>query len=353
MAKAPSIRFGMLIPPPMPPLEKVLGIAAKIEESGFASIVVPDHLLMYPPGFTPNALSVLSALAVTTKKVMLGTGVTDAIRYHPAVLAQAFATIDHLSGGRAFLGIGAGEAMNTKPFGLPLKKTFSRLKEAVYLIRRLWRGERITYEGSFFKLEEAFLQITPVRESIPIYVGANSPRSREFAGECCEGWMPIAETPKTYRTHLEDVKRGAEKAGRRLEDIDTALQVYTAVSSNRDEAVKAVKRFKTMLIAKRGRLEEAGYKLRFEVPDYITPWYYYDSLLIIEDKLRELEKYAEAVPDEALEDFYIVGTPEDCIGKIEEFRRAGVKHLMLINVGPRPKEVLQVYREKIIPAFSA
>lgn len=346
------IRFGMLLPPPMPPLDKVLSIAAKVEEAGFHSLVVPDHLLMYPPGFTPNALALLSALAVKTKRVMLGTGVTDAIRYHPAVLAQAVATIDHLSGGRAFLGIGAGEAMNTEPFGLPLSRSFSRLKEAVYLVKRLWRGERFSYEGTFYRFKDAFLQIAPVRGSIPVYVGANSPKSREFTGECCEGWMPIAETPKTYRSHLEDVRRGAEKAGRSLDEVDTALQVYTAVSGDRSEALEAARRFKSMLLAKRGRLEEAGYRLRREVPERITPRYYYESLLPVEEAVRELERYADAVPDEALEDFYIVGTPEDCVRKIEEFRRAGVRHFMLINIGPRPKEVLQIYRDRIIPAFS-
>ncbi len=344
-----SLRFGMLLPPPLPPMDKILKIARMIDEAGYFSLVVPDHTLMVPPGFTPNALSLISALSMITTNVRLGTGVSDVVRYHPSVLAQIMATADHLSGGRVFLGLGAGEAMNIKPFGIEWGKPYMRLKEGIEVLRKLWSGEKFSYEGNCFKLKNAFLQITPVQKTIPIYLGANGPRTRELAGATCEGWMPITETPKTYRENLEDVKRGAEKAGRSINDIDTALQVYTAVDESYEKALERARLYKGMMISAAEKVEQAGYII--ELPEGFSKKYYFEELLLEDDMLMEMLKLSEQVADEILTDFFIVGTPEDCIEKIEEFRKAGVKHFLLINIGPDPKYVLKTYMEKIVPAF--
>ncbi|WP_202319370.1 LLM class flavin-dependent oxidoreductase [Archaeoglobus neptunius] len=344
------IRFGMLLSAPMPPLDKVMNIAAMGEEGGMASLVVPDHTLMVPPGFTPSALSILSALAVKTRKVMLGTGVTDVVRYHPSVLAQFFATIDHLSSGRAFLGLGAGEAMNIVPFGLDWRMPYTALREGIEIMKRLWKGERVTFEGKRFRLRNAFLQIKPVQPSIPIYLGANGSKTRELAGEMCEGWMPIAETPETYRKNLRDVARGCEKAGRSLDEVDTALQIYTAIDPDPEKAMKKAWQFGGVIIGAVEKAEQAGYQL--ELPEDFSRKFYFEKLLVEDEMLMKFVKLSGLVTEEMVRDFFIVGTPEECIDRIEEFRRAGVRHFMIINIGPDPKYVLKVYAEKIIPAFS-
>ncbi|AAB90050.1 LLM class flavin-dependent oxidoreductase [Archaeoglobus fulgidus] len=344
-----SVRFGMLLSPPMPALEKVIKIAQQAEDSGMFSLTVPDHTLMVPPGFTPNALSLLSALAVKTSKAMLGTGVTDVVRYHPSVLAQIMATIDHLSYGRAFLGLGAGEAMNIKPFGIEWKKPYTTLREGIEIIKRLWAGDRFSYEGKRFRLDDAFLQIKPLQK-IPIYLGANGVKTRELAGEICDGWMPIAETPKTYRENLKDVERGCSKAGRNLDEIDTALQIYTAVDTSFERAMERARQFSGVIVSAAEKAEQAGYSL--EMPEGISKKFYFEQLLLDDKMLMEFVKLSSLVTEEMIRDFFIVGTPEDCEEKIEEFVKAGVKHFMLINVGPDPKYVLKVYAERIIPAFS-
>ncbi|MEM1658100.1 MAG: LLM class flavin-dependent oxidoreductase [Candidatus Jordarchaeales archaeon] len=343
------MKFGMLLPPPLPPMDKILKIAGMIDEAGYFSLIIPDHTLMVPPGFTPNALSLMSALSMTTKRVRLGTGVSDVVRYHPSVLAQVMATIDHLSGGRAFLGLGAGEAMNIKPFGIEWGRPYTRLREGVEVLKKLWSGEKFSYNGTYFKFRNAFLQITPVQKTIPIYLGANGPKTRELAGELCEGWMPITETPKTYRENLEDVKRGAERAGRSIRDIDTSLQVYTAVDESYEKALERARLYKGMLISTVEKVEQAGYTLN--IPEEFSKRYYFEELLVENEMLTQLVKLSEQVTDEMLTDFFIVGTPKDCIEKIEEFRKAGVRHFLLINIGPDPKYVLKTYMEKIAPAF--
>ncbi|MEM3145964.1 MAG: LLM class flavin-dependent oxidoreductase, partial [Archaeoglobaceae archaeon] len=342
------MRFGNLLSPPVASVERAIKIAIQSEELGFHSLVFPDHTLMVPPGLTPNAFVLMSAIAVKTQRIVLGTGVTDFVRYHPSILAQFFATLSHIAPNRVFLGVGAGEAMNIKPFGLRWEK-FAMLKEGIEIVKRLWNGETFSYEGKAFRLDKAFLQITPT-QPIPIYLGANGKKTRELAGMLCEGWMPIAETPKTYRENLKDVIRGAERVGRKIDEIDTALQIYTAVDLDSKKAMERAKQYAGLVISAMEKVEQAGYSL--DLPKDFPKKFYYENLLLTDDSIARFVEFSSRVSEEILADFFLVGNVEEVISKIEEFSRAGVKHLMIINVGPDPKFVNRVYAEKIIPVFS-
>jgi len=133
------------------------------ENAGFDFITASDH---FHPWFhvnaqAPQAWIVLAAAASITKKVELGTGVTSPFsRYHPAIVAQSFATLQCLAGERIFLTVGTGEAMNEIPLGLPwfsYKKRAQQLREAIEIIKRLWNEEFVTFEGEFFTLKNANL----------------------------------------------------------------------------------------------------------------------------------------------------------------------------------------------------
>ncbi|MEM4565156.1 MAG: LLM class flavin-dependent oxidoreductase [Archaeoglobaceae archaeon] len=342
------MRFGNLLSPPVASVERAIKIAIQSEELGFHSLVFPDHTLMVPPGLTPSAFVLMSAIAVKTQRIVLGTGVTDFVRYHPSILAQFFATLSHIAPNRVFLGVGAGETMNIKPFGLRWEK-FAMLKEGIEIVKRLWNGETFSYEGKAFRLDKAFLQITPT-QPIPIYLGANGKKTRELAGMLCEGWMPIAETPKTYRENLKDVIRGAERVGRKIDEIDTALQIYTAVDLDSKKAMERAKQYAGLVISAMEKVEQAGYSV--DLPKDFPKKFYYENLLLTDDSIARFVEFSSRVSEEILADFFLVGNVEEVISKIEEFSKAGVKHLMIINIGPDPKFVNRVYAEKIIPVFS-
>ncbi len=343
-----DIKFSMLLPYPAPePVERVFRLVERIEKYPIDSIWLPDHLLMYPPGYCPDVWSLISALAVKTS-LRIGTGVTCPHRRHPAVFAQMVATIDHLSQGGINVGIGAGESMNLDPFGIEWrKKPVSKMKEFIEVCRLLWSGEKVNYVGEFYRLKNAYLQIKPKRE-IPFYIGANGRNTREITGMMAEGWLPICESPKTYRQNIEDIKRGAKKAGRDFERIDTALQIYTAISET-EEALNFVKMFPAvMILGSLKKLREAGYKVDItEIGDE----FYFKDLIPGEDSEQKLLELIPKVPLDLSKDFAIMGDKEECISKIEEFAKAGVKHFVLINVGPDPKETLRIYGEEIIPYF--
>jgi len=329
-------------------VNKLFKIAKVNEEAGFDSIWVPDHLLFIPPGIVPEAWSMLAATAMTTEKVALGTCVSDPHRYHPAVLAQKVATVDQISGGRTILGLGAGEAMNLEPFGIEWKKPVSKLIETVTIMRRLWAGEILNYEGKFWRLKDAFLQINPVKGRVPIYFGANSPRVLILTGEMADGWLSIPLTPKLYKERLKFIKEGVENAGRVYDEIDTAVYLYTCVAENAEEAYKQIESIKSQIIPAPELLSEAGYNV--ELPDDLRSLSYFRALADSEWVSKFLA-YSDLIPTEAAIDFSVAGTVDNCIEKIAEYVKAGAKHILLINAGPDPRQVLKAYSEKIIPHF--
>ena len=345
-----NIRFGCFLPIPATPVEKLFRIAKVNEEAGFDSIWVPDHILFIPPGIVPEAWSTLAATATVTEKAALGTCVTDPHRYHPAVLAQKVATVDQISGGRVILGLGAGEAMNLEPFGIEWKKPISKLVEAVTIMRKLWSGEVLNYEGRFWRLKDAFLQINPVKGRVPIYFGANGPRTLRLTGEMADGWLSIPLSPRLYKERLKLVKEGAGKAGRSLDDIDTGVYLYTSVTEKAEDAYKQIEKIRSQVIPSPDLLREAGYDI--ELPEELQSISYFKALLNSE-WVEKFLAYGELIPTEAAIEFSIAGTVEDCINKIDEFTKAGVKHFLLLNVGPDPRQVMKTYSEEIIPYFKS
>lgn len=343
-----KVRFGCFLPVPATPVKKLIQIAKVNEDAGFDSIWLPDHILFIPPGTVPEAWSMLAAISMETENVLLGTCVSDPHRYHPAVLAQKIATVDQLSNGRVILGLGAGEAMNLEPFGIEWKRPVTKLVEAVNIVRRLWAGEIVNHEGTFWKLKDAFLQIKPVREKIPIYFGANSPRTLALTGEMADGWLSIPLSPALYEKRLEIVKKGAQKAGRSIDDIDTGIYLYTSVTEDPEEAYRQLDMIKSQVIPAPQLLLEAGYDA--EIPEELLPLSYFKALADPEWVQKFLD-FSNFIPREAVIDFSIAGTIDQCIEKIEQYVKAGVRHFLLINIGPNPKKIMDIYSRTIIPYF--
>ncbi len=345
-----TIRFGCFLPVPATPVRKLLNIAKVNEEAGFDSIWMPDHLLFIPPGIVPEAWSTLAASAVVTEKATLGTCVTDVHRYHPAVLAQKVATVDRISNGRAILGLGAGEAMNLDPFGIEWDKPVSKLIEAVTIMRRLWSGNVLDHDGRFWRLKDAFLQVTPTEDKVPIYFGANGPRTLRLTGEMADGWLSIPLSPVLYEKRLKLIEKGAEKAGRSLGNLDLGVYLYTSVTKKAEEAYRQIERMKSQVVPSPELLREAGYEV--ELPKELRSLSYFEALLNSE-WLEKFLAYGELIPSEAAIEFSIAGSVEDCIEKIGRFLDAGVRHFLLINVGPDPRQVMKTYSEEIIPHFKS
>lgn len=309
-----GIRFGYLVPVPTFSLENCYQGVMKAEKNGFDSVWYADHLTMPPgpPTRVYHAWTLLTKFATLTERVSLGTCVSDPHRHHPTVFAQILATLDQISGGRVILGLGAGESMNLDMFGIKWNRPVSRMKESITIMRRLWTEEGMNFKGDFYELSDAFLQVKPVKGTIPIYIAGNGPNTRRLTGQIGDGWIPLAESPESYKKHLKEVEEGAKEAGRDLGQIDTAYMLLTAISEDFDVAYERVAPYVV-------RGVEIGVKRE-----------------LVQDPVTELNA---------------IGTLDDVMSRLEKYVKAGVKHFIFLNRGLDPYEVFRIYGQKIIPYF--
>ena len=160
----------------------------------------------------------MGMMAARYRRVRIGTGVTEPFRRHPATLAQAFVTLDHLTRGRAILGIGNGERENTEPYGIPFTKRVARLDEALAIIRRLWesRGEPVSFDGAIWRLRDALFTTPLYSGRAPnVWVAAHAPRMLGLTGRYADGWYPTKKlTPAEYGDGLQRIRAAGRDAGR-------------------------------------------------------------------------------------------------------------------------------------------
>lgn len=343
-----ELKFGMVAPAGESP-ENLVEFIKRCEGAGFDSFWAADHMAFVTKAAAPEVWSVIAAAAMETERISMGT-VSDPHRMHPTVFAQRLATVDHLSDGRIMLGLGAGEAMNLDPYGIRWKKPLSKMIEAIKVMRMLWESEGpVDYQGEFFNLSRAFIGIKPVQEGgIPIYMASNRPRSRRFAGQLSNGWIPAAMSASLYAKFLKDVEEGAKEAGRSPDDIDKVIYTYTSVAKDLDSAYEAIAPVRHALIWL-DLVEEAGYEL--DIPEEYRNLHYTNVLPTDEEMKRKFRELGKLFPREVVLDFLIVGTREDCIRRIEEYINNGVKHFVMHDFSPDPEEAFRILAHEVIPYF--
>jgi alkanesulfonate monooxygenase SsuD/methylene tetrahydromethanopterin reductase-like flavin-dependent oxidoreductase (luciferase family) len=344
-----EIRFGFESSPY--PWELISELASYVEDVGFDSFWMPDHTV----GFgikrwnALEAWTVLSAVAAKTKRVRLGTCVGDVFRHHPASLAQMVTTCDIISNGRATVGVGIGEAMNLRPFGISFKKPVGRTREIVTLLRRLWTEDSVDHDGKYYQFKEAFLQPQPLQKPHPpIWIAANSPMTMKMVADLGDGWVPASMFPDEYAQGLANIKDLAKKAGRDPEKIEPALFTFTVIAGTREEARKNIGLPAKIYFLTRPRIPR---KLGFDVTDEFDMTF--NLVMKMENTMALLEK-AKQLPDEILDKAPVFfGTEEDIIEGIERYVKAGVQHFV-VNFFVRPemlKDTLRLFAENVIPHF--
>ena len=220
--------------------QELVEFAAAAEEAGFESIDASDHFAPWSEaGQAPFVWTWLGSVAAKTSRIELGTGVTCPIlRYHPAIIAQAAATLECLAPGRTYLGVGTGEALNeyASTGDWPdYSERQERLAEAIELIRHLWSGEEVTFEGEYWETRKARTWSRPERQ-IPIYVSSLVPGSARFAGYHGDGLFTVGgQPPEQYKELLKEFDAGAREAGKDPSSLPKLIELNVALTED-DEA---------------------------------------------------------------------------------------------------------------------
>jgi len=349
---AKEIKFGLSAPMPGADMKGLLKFSVMADKLGFDTVWYPDHVVFVSPTEAHEAWTIATAAAMQTKNIHLGT-VSDPHRMHPAVFAQRLASIDHISKGRVTLTLGVGESMNLDAYGIKWDKPLTRLRESMEIMQKLWAADGpIDFKGKFFKMKDAFLQVSPYkRNRIPTYIATHTPKGLKLAGELGDGWLPIDLNPGLYAEYLGAIKKSAKEAGRKMSEIDPALWVFTSLGKNEDEAYKTLEPFKYVLVMQ-DQLKKAGYDVK--IPEEYQGLNYFNVVPQDEAGRQKFRQIGQFFPREAIMDFTITGSKKDCIKKIEKYISKGVRHFVLFyRFSPDPEKALKTYAKDVIPYFKS
>ncbi|WP_405455478.1 TIGR03557 family F420-dependent LLM class oxidoreductase [Streptomyces sp. NBC_00101] len=292
--------------------------AVLAEQAGFDFVEISDH---YHPwldlqGHSPFAWSVLGSIAAKTSRIGLATGVTcPTVRYHPAIIAQAAATLALLSEGRFVLGVGSGERLNEHVVGRGFPDTVrtrhEMLREALEIIRLLWRGGYQSFEGKHLRLEDARVFDLPAEPPL-IAVAASGPESTRIAAELGDGLFATEEKPEIVQHY-----RDAGGTGPGYAEVPMAWAP--------DERTAARAALKT------SRWAVTGWKVMSELPNPVN----FDAATTT---VRE---------DDILEKFACGADPARYLQVAQKFVDAGFDHLVMQNAGPDPDGFIDFYRSEL------
>ena len=311
----------------------LLDFACLAEKVGFDSVYISDHFQPWKhnDGHAPSSLAWLGALGGRTSRVVMGTSVlTPTFRYHPSIVAQVFGTLGAMFPGRVVLGIGTGESLNEVPAtGQPwpeFKERFARLRESVTLIRKLWREERVSFEGEYYKTEKATIYDRPDQE-IPIYVAAAGAVVARYAGRTGDGF--ICTSGKKWDLYTETLMPSvAEGIGKTAEPkkhpYDNMIEIKVSFDADKQRALEDTRHWAALAL---------------------TP----EEKMSVEDPVA-MEKLADALPLERAASRWIVSNdPDEHVEKIGYYVGLGFNHLVFHAPGPDQARFLDLYGKDVLP----
>jgi phthiodiolone/phenolphthiodiolone dimycocerosates ketoreductase len=294
----------------------------------------------------------LAAIGALTQNVEVGTCVTDAIRRHPSAIALSTITLDRVTKGRGMLGIGAGEAQNVVDFGIEFTKPVAKFKEQLEVIHRLFESgvdNHVSYNGEFYKLNDASLQTKSIRKPRPpIYIAAGAPKTLELCARYGDGWIPIGYTPELFRNHVNVIKENAKKIGRDISGFQFANDVDVYFSDDGEEAWNKMKNavkvslYKPELLKVHNILQDSEFDFRR---------YFTEYAMNKPELMEQMKRAALKIPDSVARTAIGVGKADDIIQMLERFIQAGTNHFIIRFWGEGYFKNIEMFGNKVIPYF--
>ena len=322
---------------------QLLDYAVRAEQVGLDSVWISDHFQpwRHDGGHAPFSLAWLAAVGERTERVQIGTSVmTPTFRYNPAVVAQAFGTLGSLYPGRVALGVGTGEALNEIVVGSvgahgetqewpEFKERFGRLRESVSLMRELWSGDRVTFEGDYYTTKDATVYDKP-DQPVPVYVAGGGPLVARYAGRSGDGFICTSgKGDELYRDKLlPAMDEGLEKSGRTRDDIDRMIEIKLSWDPDQGQAVA---------------------NCRFWAALSLTAEQKHGT----SDPL-EMQRLGDALSDEQVAQRWIVSDdPDEVVAQVKPYVDWGFDHLVFHGPGDDQDRFLTTFADRVLPGLRA
>lgn len=318
-----------------------------LEKAGVGIVLVPE-------AYSFDAVSQTGYLAAKTSTIQLGFGVVPIYTRTPTLLAMTAAGLDYVSEGRFHLGIGTSGPQVMEGFhGVPFDAPLGRTREVVEICRKVWRRERLTYDGKSYQIPLPADRGTglgkplkiinePVRQRIPIHIAALGPKNVELTAEIAEGWQPVFFYPeKADDVWGDSLRAGMAKRDKELGELDIMASVSVAIGDDVEERLEWAKPQLALYIGGMGAKGRNFYH-------NIATRYGFGE---VADRIQELYlagKKAEAiaaVPDELVRNVSLIGPKGYVRERIAAFAEAGVTTLLATPVATDPAEYVRYVEE--------
>lgn len=304
------------------------------EQHGFRGVMAADHFQPWVPqqGHSAFVYAWMASLGSVTKQMTFGPGVTcPSFRYHPAVVAQAAATLGAMFPGRFWLGLGSGEALNEHVVGGVWPEAHVRLKmmqEAIEIIKKLFTGKVARHDdGTYFTMERVRLWTLP-EQPVPIYVATAGPITAKWTGQHCDGIITPGAAPDKLRMLLGKFEEGAKAAGKDAASMPKLLQLHMSWADTHEEALQ------------NALTEWPNGGMPFPKQDIRSP--------------EDFEQMAKLVRPENFKNRMLISPDlDEHRAYIKQFVDLGFDEIHVHNVGRNQEQFITAFGEKVIPALGS
>lgn len=311
----PKVKFGAFIPTFIsanypPDIRELAGFSKRAEELGFDSLWINEVPYVRVLGASLEPFAILGYAAATTSRVKLGTAVIVAPLKSPVLLARSAATLDYISNGRLILGLGVGHFRGDfETYDVNFAERGARTEESIKIMKKLWTGEKIDFQGRFFTYKGVAIVPKPVQKPHPpIWLGAESNKSLDRIARLGDGWVASAFSapPEEIGRKWSSVTRKARTLGRDPRNLEAATVVYAHMASNAKRALR-------------------------EAAPYVS------------------ERHGGR-PPENLATRSILGSKEECIESLQKRIDSGISHFLLLFVKDVAAQI-ERFAERVLPEF--
>jgi 5,10-methylenetetrahydromethanopterin reductase len=305
------------------PVKETLNLAKLAERTGYSSLWVNETR------HTRDAVTRISAIAAVTDKATLGTAVLNPYTRSLMLLAITASTIDEISGGRFILGMGVGTKKYLKSQGIMPSNQLTYLKNSILLMRRLWNGETLSFEGEGLQLTDAKLDFKPTRNLIPIYVGATEDRGIRFAANVADGIILNGYTNKSHVRRVKDLLEGE-----RANHVPVLGNIMVSMDEDEESAIEGARKLAYTYFTSIPTIAKAN-----GIPNVLI-----EELKQLENK-EGMNGAMAHLPDEMITNAVATGTPEQIRQWILDYSQCGLHEVLITRIHGNTEQIIREVSE--------